>query len=164
MNRTFALFFAVLLAGCASSDGREGDTGLAGIPAERHTVRRVLSGDTAELDTGEVIRYAGIAAPRPGEPFFEEARRRNDECVVGREIVVEVRFVPESRDADGRRCANLTVPARTLRVSLWVNPEILEEGLARIDYPTLPAGLESFFEVREEQARKARRGIWSRPR
>jgi endonuclease YncB( thermonuclease family) len=124
----------------------------------------VLSGDTAELDTGEVVRYAGIAAPRPGEPFFEEARGRNDEHVVGRDIVVEVRFVPDKKDAQGLRCANLTVPARTLRVSLWVNPEILQEGLARIDYPTLPSGLEPFFEVREEEARKARRGIWSRPR
>jgi endonuclease YncB( thermonuclease family) len=162
--RSIALLLAALAAGCASGDEREGRTGLEGVPAETHTVKRALSGDTIELDNGETIRYAGIEAPKAGEPFAEESRLRNDECVVGRDVVVEVRFLPGLRDASGRRFANVTVPARTLQVSLWVGPEILEAGLARIDYRSMPAGVERFFEVREENARQARRGIWSRPR
>jgi micrococcal nuclease len=164
MKRIAAFLLAVALAGCASGEDRDGKPGLGGDPPERHTVRRALSGDTIELDSGEAVRYAGIEAPRPGEPFFEEARGQNDQIVVGRGIVVEVRFLPGRKDAGGLRIANVTVPAETLRVSLWVAPELLERGQARIDFRTVPPGFEPFFELREENARRAKRGIWANPR
>jgi endonuclease YncB( thermonuclease family) len=127
-----------------------------------YEVRRVLSGDTVELRSGKTVRYAGIRAPVLGEPFFEEARIVNDRYVVGREVKVNFKFLEGVEDAKGHPCAMVLVPARALKVSVLVNTELLERGLARIDFKTLPRGRERFFEEREERARQDRRGIWSR--
>ncbi|MHC4779928.1 MAG: thermonuclease family protein, partial [Planctomycetota bacterium] len=118
-------------------------------------------GDVVELDTGHEVRYAGIIAPKPGDAFYEEARLRNDQFVRGTDVKVDIKLVPGKTDRKGRPCAIVLVPAKSLKASVMVNTEILESGLARIDYSTLPAGREEFFETREERARRAKLGIWS---
>ncbi|MHC5038027.1 MAG: thermonuclease family protein [Planctomycetota bacterium] len=138
-------------AGCSAGGLRDG----------YFKVKRALSGDTIELETGEVIRYAGILAPVAGQPFFEESRLRNDQFVVGRDVRVELVLLKGRKDSEGRAYALALVPAQTLRASVMVNTEILQSGLAKIDYKTMPTGRESFFEERQEFARRRNLGIWS---
>ncbi|MHC4599228.1 MAG: thermonuclease family protein [Planctomycetota bacterium] len=154
MNRLLFTLLLAALMGCASGELTDGT----------YTVRRVLAGDLIELTTGHAVRYAGIKAPRQGEPFFEEARARNNQFVRGPEVRVTVRVQQGKKDEKGRPCALVLVRAKALKASVIVNTELLEAGLARIEYTTLPVEQEEFFEIREERARKERLGIWSRPR
>jgi endonuclease YncB( thermonuclease family) len=154
MKRITLLLIAFGLAGCAPEGLKDG----------YYTVRRTLSGDRIELDSGLVVRYAGIIAPVLGDPFYEDARLRNDQFVVGRDIRVELRFLRGRFDREGNPYASVFVPARSLKASVWVNTELLEQGLGRIDFKTVPAGKDYFFEERERRARLAKRGIWSRRR
>ncbi|GEM_PF-3427852 len=163
-NVMMLMLLATGFAGCASGDTAQAPSPHLGPEEGPYRVKRVLSGDLIELANGESIRYAGIIAPKPGEAFFEEARLRNDQFVVGKDVEVHLRVLEGKRDEEGRRFASVLVPAKTLDVSVLVNTSLLESGLARIDYHTVPEGFEPFFEVKEDRARRAGRGIWESTR
>jgi len=152
MHRIAFIAGIVLLAGCFGKELKDGE----------YRVRRTVTGDLVELDSGKLVRFAGIRAPALGEPFYEEARLFTDRYVMGREVKVNLKFLEGVTDEEGRPCAMVLAPARALTVSTLVNTEILEAGFARIDFKILPLGREAFFENREERARRHRRGIWSR--
>lgn len=165
MKRLLVIILLVFAGACASTEGgADPSAARLGESIGRHRVRHVLTGDTLQLENGDVYRLAGIEAPAPGEPFFEEARLRLDQFVVGPEVTVELKIVAGRRDGQGRRFASALVPARSLSASVLVNTELIEAGLAKIDYRSLPAGFERFFEIREARARETGAGIWSRRR
>lgn len=160
MSRYLSLLFILALPACTTSEPAD-QGGAKPPPARSVTVRRVLSGDTLELEGGEIVRLAGIRAPGNGEPFCEEARLALETYVIGRDINSQMRFFPDLADGRGRRVGHLEVPAKALKVQLLVNTELLERGLARIDYKTLAPMFEPFFESKEERARTDRRGLWA---
>jgi endonuclease YncB( thermonuclease family) len=151
MRKTAFIPCLLLLAGCFDGALKDGI----------HGIEEVISGDTLRLDSGKTVRMAGIRAPARGEPFFEAARERTDQFVVGRDVEVEFQFVPGPETTGIEAFAMVLVKARALKARVLVNTEILESGLARIDYRSLPKGRESFFEEREDRARREKRGIWS---
>ena len=165
MRQVLAAAAALLLfAGCVTEDeNRKREekpiTGPA-TGAVEHVVVKVLSGDTVQLDTGEVVRYAGIQAPRSGEDFFEEARLANERLVFGKDVRVRIQFVGKARDEAKRRFVHLYTPGKTIKLMTWVNAELLEGGWCRLDYRALLPRFEQRFEEREAAARAARRGIW----
>src|SRR3989344_7466108 len=59
------------------------------------TVINVVDGDTAKIDTGQVIRYIGIDSPetvdpsRPVQCYGKEASAKNEELVQGKQIELE---------------------------------------------------------------------------
>jgi len=164
MKRTALVAAALwLLAGCVTVDsGKEKNEKVTGpaTGAAEHVVVKVLSGDTVQLDSGEVVRYAGVKAPARGEDFFEEARLANERLVFGKNVRVRVKFVDRVRDESQRRFAHLYTPGHTIKLMTWVNAELLEGGWCRLDYRALAARFEQRFEEREAAARAARRGIW----
>lgn len=115
------------------------------------TVLRVLDGDTLDLQesTRTVrIRLAGIDAPEYDQPFGRAAREHLDRMCKGRSL----QAVVLDRDQLGRAVADVYLQDR------WVNGEMVLNGLAwhfvRFDNSR---ELSDY----EQQARLARRGLWS---
>lgn len=132
-------------AGIGPGSGREGYT----------VAESAVDGDTIKLRDGEKVRYLGIDSPEKGEPFYEEAKRRNAGFVEGKNVKLIV-CDEEPRDRYGRTLAWVYTDE-----SLLVNSVLLREGLGKLMIIP-PCGLEKEKELRriEKEAQAARRGIW----
>jgi len=131
------------------------------IDARECRVARVVDGDTLVLAEGnERVRLQGVDTPEtvkpdwPVEPWGPEAARFTRGLLEGGGARLE--FDAERRDKYGRLLAYVWVGDRML------NEELLRAGLARatLQYSFSPAMKERFRRA-EDEARAARRGIWS---
>ncbi|MBI5887723.1 MAG: thermonuclease family protein [Deltaproteobacteria bacterium] len=123
---------------------------------ERYAVAgSAVDGDTIKLRGGEKVRYLGIDSPEKGEPFYEEAKRRNSGLVKGKKVRLVV-CGEEPRDKYGRTLAWVYTGE-----SLLINSALLREGLGKLMIIP-PCGLEKEKEFRqiEKEAHAERRGIW----
>ena len=96
------------------------------ISASSHAaqVTAVLDGDTIQLSNGQTVRYMGINTPEYGQPFAEEAKRYNEQLVLGKTVrVVPARHRP---DAYQRMLAYVYVG------KVLVNARLIAEGLAHV--------------------------------
>ena len=86
-------------------------------------VSRVIDGDTIVLEGGEHVRYIGIDTPETGRPYYPEAKKANEELVLGK----RVRMHMDVSDRDRYE--------RLLRYvyadGTFVNAELVRRGLAR---------------------------------
>lgn len=132
-------------------------------PGGTGRVVEVIDGDTVVLADGQQLRLVGIRAPklplgRPGFPTWPlapEAREELAGLVLDREVAIGIGG--RDRDRHGRVLAHL------FRASdgLWVQGEMLGQGLARVyTFPDNRA-LAAELYARERAARAARRGIWA---
>lgn len=119
---------------------------------ERVRVRRVIDGDTIELENGEHVRYIGIDTPeerrREGkgwrfdpEPYAVLAAEENRKLVAGKAVRLE--FDEEKQDRFGRELAYVYVPiglfgdarydgeVRLDSHEIFVNAFLVQRGLAR---------------------------------
>lgn len=119
-------------------------------------VAAVIDGDTIEIEGGQRVRYLGIDTPEIGQPFYEEARNKNKELVLGKNVRLEV-CKSEPRDKYGRLLAYVYVN------QAMVNKEILISGYARI-LIIPPCGIEKAEEFRQYQkaAMEKKLGLWGR--
>ena len=142
---------------------------------ERVRVRRVVDGDTIQLDGGLMVRYRGCDTPevfrfvRDPTALAEEASSRNRELVEG--AWVRLRFPPPGRpsvDVHGRLLADVYLdagpPARQTGEAPareTVAETLVREGLAEVkSYEIEGARLERLRQA-EAEARAAKRGLWS---
>ncbi len=59
-------------------------------------VSEVLDGDTVRLSSGQTVRYFGLNTPEDGQPFADQAKRYNEQLVLGRQVrVVAARPEPD---------------------------------------------------------------------
>ena len=135
-------------------------------------VRRVIDGDTIQLQTGERVRLIGIDTPEMHESsklyrdsqrtgrdkrVIQELGRRaylfTKELVEGRNVRLE--FDVEKKDKYGRLLAYVY-----LQDSTFVNAKIVEEGYASL--MSIPPNVKyaGLFLKLYRQARKNRRGLW----
>lgn len=124
--------------------------------AERFAyVRHVIDGDTIILKNGERIRYLGIDSPERGEPYYDEARKRNIALCAGKRLRLVV-CGAEPKDRYGRTLAWVWAG------DTFVNAALLEEGLAK-SMIIAPCGIEKEAEFKrlEKTAQGLRRGLWS---
>lgn len=126
---------------------------------ENILVRRVIDGDTIELENGEHVRYIGIDAPETVDPrkpvqcFGIEASRRNRELVEGKEVVLEKDI--SDRDRYGRLLRYVR-----LRDKL-INLVLVQEGYARVfAYPPDVKYGGEFIQA-EKTARERNLGLWN---
>ncbi len=127
----------------------------AGLARERYAVaERAVDGDTIKLRGGERVRYLGMDSPEKGEPFYDEAKKRNSELVRGKKIRLVV-CSEEPRDKYGRTLAWVYAGGES------VNAALLREGLGK-SMIIPPCGLEKEKELRriEKEAQEGHRGIW----
>jgi micrococcal nuclease len=119
-------------------------------------VRRVLDGDTIELEGGALVRYLMIDAPEAGaraECFGAMAAQANADLVAGRRV--ELRYDVECRDDYERLLAYVTVDGRE------VNSLLLERGYACVlEVPPNGEARRDELEALEARARAQERGLW----
>ena len=127
-------------------------------------VKEVVSGDTLVLADGRTVKLAGIQAPkinagrsRPFKwPLAEEARKALEALAMARAVTLHFGGIRQDRHD--------RIPAQLVRDDgLWLQGELLSQGLARV-YPSGDLGVlgEELY-AREGAARAARLGIWSQP-
>ena len=116
-------------------------------------VKRVLDGDTIEIEGGERVRYLGINAPGSGQPFFTEATRENERLVVGRTVNLE--FDIQTQDRYGRLLAHLWVG------DVLVNKEIVKNGYAVSETIQPNVKYQDLILKAQQEARTACRGLWA---
>lgn len=123
-------------------------------------VKRVVDGDTIELETGEKVRYIGINAPEsvkpnsPVECFGKEASMRNQELVEGKIVRLEKDI--SEQDKYGR-----LLRFTYLEDGTFVNEWLVREGYARVS--TFPPDVAEAdrFRLAEREARDSKRGLWA---
>ncbi len=117
-------------------------------------IQRVIDGDTVVAKGGERIRYAGIDTPERGEPYYKEAKERNSELVLHRNVRIEI-CTEKPRDRYGRLLAWIYVDDSSVEETL------LREGLARV-ITIPPCGLikAERFRAIEEAAKAGGVGMW----
>lgn len=127
-------------------------------------VKRVIDGDTVELENGEKVRYIGIDTPetldprKPVQCFGKEAAEKNRELVGGKRVRLEKDVT--NRDKYNRLLRYVYVPAGESGPEIFVNLELLKRGFAHsYTYPPDVKHQPEFVEA-EREAREAGRGLW----
>ena len=119
---------------------------------EQALVVRVIDGDTLELADGCRVRYLGIDAPEPGEPYANEATAKNKQLVEGK--IIELQQGKRDQDEYGRLLRYVYVNG------VFVNAELVAQGYATA-YIFDPDERYSQVLVQLEQYAKMRkRGLW----
>jgi micrococcal nuclease len=123
-------------------------------------VRRVVDGDTIELENGERIRYIGMDTPESVKPgvlvqcFAKEAAAFNRGLVEGKTVRLE-RDVSD-RDKYGRLLRYVYLDDGT-----FVNEVLVQEGYAyAVSYPP-DVVKQDVFRAAERAARDTKRGLWN---
>jgi micrococcal nuclease len=144
-SRTFVLFFAVcFLMSPATATAWSGKA------------VGVSDGDTITVLHGrqpEKIRLWGIDCPEKGQDFGTRAKQATSALVFGKVVEVE----PMTVDRYGRTVAFVRV-GNTL-----VNEELIRRGLAWVFTRYCDRPICQEWKLLEEEAQKARRGLWSMP-
>lgn len=117
-----------------------------------YLVKKVIDGDTAELDNGLIIRYIGINAPEQNQNLYNESKQRNKELVEGKKVKLE--FDNLLYDQYGRLLCYVFVD------DIFVNYQLIKEGFAILDkiYPNTKY-IDKLTEA-ESFAKENKLGIW----
>jgi len=86
-------------------------------------VKRVIDGDTVELESGEKVRYIGVDTPERGKSGYDEATEFNRNMVEGKEVHLE--YDQRCTDQYNRLLAYVCAD------STMVNEELIREGHAK---------------------------------
>ena len=127
----------------------------AGPPPAEATVTSVYDGDTFTLSTGDKVRLGMVNTPelKPAEPYGLEARDATRSLIDGK--VVALSYGETIRDGYGRLLANVSSGGQDLSLYL------LERGLGHL-YIIPPLSRDTTpYIAAQEQARQAKRGIWT---
>ncbi len=119
---------ATLLATAAAAVGLVGyrlveKVGLDKHPADRFVIKRVIDGDTVELEGGDKLRLLAIDTPEKGERFHDEATNYLAHLALHKSARIE--YGQTRRDHYGRLLGFLYVDD-----TLFVNRAMLDTGFA----------------------------------
>lgn len=123
-------------------------------------VKRVVDGDTIELETGEKVRYVGVNTPEsvkvnsPVECFGKIASDKNKEMVEGKLVRLEKDV--SDKDRYGRLLRFIYLEDGT-----FVNDILVREGYARVSTFPPDVKMATQFKTAEREARDAKRGLWA---
>lgn len=125
---------------------------------EEVIVKRVVDGDTIELEDGRRVRYIGMDTPElkdqreTVECFTKEAMEKNKELVEGKKVRLE-KDVSET-DKFGRLLRYVYVN------EVFINDYLIRQGYASV--ATFPPDVkyQSQFVEAEREAREFKRGLW----
>jgi micrococcal nuclease len=152
MRRDFyaalTLTAALALAGC----GRPLDQLAAG---PRGVVAAVRNGDALVLAGGQVVRLAGIEAPKGQDPFADQAREALANLVQGQ--TVQLYFGGARTDPYGRTLAQV----KLARGGRWLQQVLLERGDVRVRTYADNRALARRMLDAEAVARRSSRGLWA---
>ncbi len=119
-------------------------------------VKRVIDGDTIELQDGVIIRYEGMNTPEKGEPFNVEATKENQKLVEGKKIKLE--YDAYTSDKFGRVLAYVIVGDKNISI------ELVKQGLAKV--VILQDRRKLIYQDQllkaQDEAKQKKLGIWSK--
>jgi len=139
-----------VLVGCTGDGGA-----LDGLAAGKQgRVSGVIDGDSFEIDGGEVVRLAGVEAPRPDQPYGDEAADALARLVDGQKV--ELLHGGARSDPFERTVAQV----RTLETRRWVQGALLDAGAVRVHTFADNRALAKAMLAHEAKARAGRRGLW----
>jgi len=119
---------------------------------ETADAKRVVDGDTIELQTGEKVRLLGINTPERGQYYYEEAVDKLRKLVEGKRIGLETDV--DNKDDYGRLLRYVYID------SIFVNLEMVRNGYANV-YVVEPNNKYSYeLKQAEIQAKEQALGIW----
>lgn len=123
-----------------------------------YVVRKIIDGDTIQLDTGETVKYLGIEAPRlktkeGGAEFYaKEALKYNKRLVFMKKVRLE--FDHDKKDPQGRLLAYVFVK------NLFVNAELVKLGYAKASVKPPNIKYRETLTGFEKKAMEGERGLW----
>ena len=120
---------------------------------ERIEIRRIIDGDTVDLDDGRRLRFIGINTPEREQPFYEEATALNRRLTEGKDVYLELD--QEHEDHYGRLLGYVWAGDVMVNLALVVN------GYANVLFVPPNDRYEEPFRKAEADAKKAGRGIWA---
>lgn len=115
-------------------------------------VKRVIDGDTVEIDTGERVRLLGIDTPERGQVYYSEAKTRLKKLVENRFVALE--SDQTNKDKYGRLLRYIFLDSRL------VNQILLEEGYAHILIIEPDEKYADLLLESEKKARESGLGLW----
>lgn len=115
------------------------------------TVTAVIDGDTIRLDDGRTVRYLGVNTPEYGQPFYEEAKRFNEQLVAGKPVRLET--PGRKRDKYSRELAYVFVD------DVLINAQIVAEGWGHV-FIIQPLPKVNEWLPLQKNAQDQRKGIW----
>lgn len=149
----------------AASGARAEPCALSG-PFETVAVERALAGDAVALDDGRVVRLAGVVAPRPplgvaaeAWPLDAMARAALSEAAAGK--VLELRLTGSGPDRHGRLRGHLAAIGSADHAE--IASKLLGEGRVLRSGEDAGRGCGATLALVEDQAVRARLGLWSEP-
>ncbi|BBM87028.1 thermonuclease family protein [Candidatus Uabimicrobium amorphum] len=123
-------------------------------------VKKVISGDSIELEDGRIVKYIHVTAPQKGEKHFDLAKDANTLLVVTRaKNKVFLEFGEEKRDQDGRYLAYVFAPTPLLHYC-FVNKELIEYGYAKVTATPPNKKYLDLFLSSEQRAKTKQLNIW----
>ncbi|MBI5614274.1 thermonuclease family protein [Candidatus Gottesmanbacteria bacterium] len=126
--------------------------------AQIFRVKRVVDGDTIQLENGDKIRYIGVNTPetvdprRPVQCFGKEAKEKNRELVEGKLVRLE-KDISEI-DKYGRKLRYVYIG------ETFINSELVRLGYATVDTVPPDIHFSKLFRSLEGVARAEKIGLW----
>jgi len=145
-----ALTLSTILTACGD------DGALEGLATGRQArVDTSVSGDELKLDDGQVVRLAGVEAPKAGAPYADAARDTLARLAGGRRV--NLLYGGARTDPFGRPVAQV----RTVDGHVWLEGALLDQGAVRVRTFADNRALARAMLQREARARAAHRGLWA---
>jgi len=125
---------------------------------KEYVVKKIIDGDTIQLENGDVVRYLGIDAPElytkgKGPEFYaQEAARYNKRLVFLKKVRLE--FDAEKKDSYGRILAYVFVK------NIFVNAELVKLGYARANIKPPNLKYKDMLLALQQKAIEEERGLW----
>lgn len=155
MGQRLAAMAGIALAAALAGCGGPGVDQLAAGPTA--VVAEVRSGDAVVLAGGQVVRLAGVEAPKGADPFAVHAREALGKLVLGQKV--QLMYGGARQDAYGRTLAHL----KLAKGGQWVERTLLEAGDVRVHtWPDNRALARPMLDA-EARARLKGRGLWALP-
>ena len=165
MRRSFVLAVVLSLAVQLSADAAEAPGKICNLlEPETATVAEILDGETLKLSDGRIVRLIGAKAPSAplgwrGDdpwPLVEDSKQALDKLASGK--AVELKYGGRRTDRYGRALAQVFVMSGGKQ--MWLQEELVAEGLARVySFPDNRACVAELL-ARESAARAKRFGVW----
>lgn len=147
---------ATLVATSSATEGLEG---------ERAFVRKVVDGDTIELENGKAVRFVGMDTPETVDPrrpvgcFGKEASNETKNLLTGKIVILQKDI--SDTDKYGRLLRLIYLPLENGEL-LFVNDYLVREGFAKVKTYPPDVKFESQFLEAERQAKQAQKGLWGK--
>lgn len=126
--------------------------------AKDYVVRKIIDGNTVQLESGETIRYIGVATPsmnkKEGPEFYaRQAVNYNKRLVFMKKIKLE--FDGRRKDEAGNMLAYVFVK------KTFVNADLIRNGYARAEVPPPNLRYKDVLLDAQKKAMTEDKGIWA---